>query len=303
VTNPHYWDAENVGLKGIRFLPISNPYTEARMYFAGQIHATYSLAPEMIEYARDRAPEALRQEPYLGTMFLRINVEREGLRDPLVRKALSLAIDRQSIIDNILKGGQVPATGVVPPFQGYAPFEAELLNIGRAKELLAEAGHPGGKGLPQIKILTTDKDTSKAMAEAIQAMWSDIGIKVGIEQMEWTTYLETMQRGNYDVCVGGWIGDFLDPTTFLDLWQAGDGNNNTNWANPAYDQLLKDAQQVKDPAERLTLLRRAEAMFMNDQPILPIYWYTINYLMDPSVEGWEPLLLNNHPYKFVRFAK
>ncbi len=299
VRNPHYWDKQTVKLNGIRFLPISNQYTEARMFFNQQLHATYGLAPEMIEYAANKYSQYLRQETYLGTNFIRFNVTDPLLDDLRVSKALALSIDSQAIITHILKGGQKPAYGMVPPTDDYQTPKAVSFDPVRAKELLEQAGY-GGNNKLRITLLSTDREVSKRLSEAYQDMWKKhLGAEVSIEQREWKTYLSRMSGLDYQLALGGWIGDYPDPTTFLDMWKTGDGNNRTGWSNKDYEALLAKAEQTKDPEARLRILELAEALFLSEMPIIPVYWYTTNYLLHTAVKGWHPLLLNNHPYKFV----
>ena len=302
--NPKYWDAEQVALNGIRFLPIGNAYTEDRMFFNDQLHITYTIAPDLIQYSKEKFPDNARSELYLGTYFVRCNVERGPLQDVRVRKALSMAIDQQSIIDYVTMGNQAPAAGIVPPFGGYnSPGDIKFDPEG-AKKLLAEAGYPGGQGIPKIDYLTTDRESAKRLGEALQAMWKNhLGIEISIQQMEWTSYLNTMMERNYDLASGGWIGDYMDPLTFLDMWMDDGGNNRTNWSSEEFEALLAKAEKTADAAERLRILAEAEALFLSERPILPIYWYTRNYLLHTDVKGWDPLLLDNHPYKFLRLER
>jgi len=297
--NPRYWDHAEVKLNGIRFLPISNTYTEARMFFNQQLHITYSLAPEMIEHAANNYSKYLRQETYLGTNFVRFNVTDPSLKDLKVRQALALSIDSESIIKHILKGGQTPAYGIVPPTEAYHTPKAVTFDPERAKKLLDEAGYVDGKKL-RLTLLSTDREVSKRMSEAYQDMWKKhLGADVSIEQREWKTYQSRMAALDYQLVISGWIGDYPDPTTFLDMWKTGDGNNRTGWSNLEYDALLTSAEQIKDPKKRLRTLEKAEAIFLSEMPIIPVFWYTTSYLLHDSVKGWHPLLLNNHPYKFV----
>ena len=298
--NPHYWDNARVKLNGIKFIPISNTYTEARMFFDQQIHGTYGLAPEMIEYAREHYPQSLHQEPYLGTFFIRCNVTRPALKDPRVRQALAYAIDQQAIIDNVAKGKQLPAHGFTPNFGNYTSPDIVHFDPKKAQRLLAEAGYPNGKGFPNLALLTADRDLSKRLSEAYQDMWKKhLGINISIRQQEWKTHLDSRHHLNYDLCVSSWIGDYPDPTTFLEVWRTGDGNNSTGWGNANYDALLKKAETCPTTAERMRTLAKAETLLLREMPILPIYWTTTNYLLHPSVHGWYPLILNNHPYKFI----
>ncbi|MBT3637095.1 MAG: peptide ABC transporter substrate-binding protein [Opitutae bacterium] len=299
--NPLYWDKENVGINGVRFLPITNLYTEDRMYYDEQMHVTYTIASELIEYSRKNYPEHVRSELYLGTYFIRTNVANKPFTDPRVRLAFSLSLNQKSLIDNVLKGGQKPAAGLVPPFGDYPASDVVTFNPELARKLLAEAGYPGGKGLPDIEFLTTDKESSKMTAEALQAMWKEhLGATIKIKQMEWTSYITAMFDKDYDLAAGGWIGDYMDPLTFLDMWMKDAGNNRTGWHNEEFEKILGEAAQTGDPTERYALLAKAEALFLDERPILPVYWYTRNYLLHPDVKGWNPLLLDNHPYKFLR---
>lgn len=298
--NPHYWDAKNVKLNGIRFMPITSGYTEVRMFMDGLLHMTYTCPAEMIPYGRKKIPHMLRQEAYVGTRFIRCNIRVKPLEDPRVTHALAAALDRQSLIDNILQGGQQPAYGITPPFGTYETPNVVSFDVEKAKRLLTEAGYPNGEGFPELKFLTTDRDVSRRMAEAYQAMWKEnLGINVRIEQREWTTYLQRQYDGEYELCAGGWIGDYLDPTTFLDMWTDGNGNNNTGWASDEFEGALKRAENTADAAERFKILIEAEKILLQDLPVLPVFWYTTNYLIRPEVKNWNPLLLNNHPFKYV----
>ena len=197
-------------------------------------------------------------------------------------------------------GNQSPAAGIVPPFVGYNSPGNIKFDPERAKKLLDDAGYPEGNGFPKINFLTTDRESSKRLAEALQAMWKKyLGIEISIQQMEWTSYLNTMMSKDYDLAAGGWIGDYMDPLTFLDMWIKDGGNNRTNWSNDKFEELLGEAERTAGQKERYELLGRAEELFLDERPILPIYWYTRNYLIHNHVKGWDPLILDNHPYKFL----
>ncbi|MDP0490510.1 MAG: peptide ABC transporter substrate-binding protein [Verrucomicrobiota bacterium JB023] len=298
--NEHYWDKENVALNGIRYLPISNYYTESRMFSDGQLHVTYTIPSELIPWAKEKYPQRVRQEPYVGVRFLRTNITREPFDNPKVRLAFATAIDRKAICEKILQGGQKPAKGIVPPFGDYESPGKVTFDPEKARQLLKESGYKSTSAFPDISILTTDSDSGRREAEALQAMWDEhLGIKARIVQREWTTYLQRQYDKDYDIAVNGWIGDYLDPTTFLEMWTAGNGNNNTGWASEEYEDLLKQAENTADPAKRLEILAQAETIVLDDSPVLPIYWYTTNYLLREEVKNWNPLLLNNHPFKFV----
>ncbi|NIP98115.1 MAG: peptide ABC transporter substrate-binding protein, partial [Akkermansiaceae bacterium] len=214
--------------------------------------------------------------------------------------ALGMAVNSKSLIDNVLQGGQQPAYGMVPPFGNYKTERALEFNPEKARQLLAEGGFSDPRTFPRLKLLTADRDVSKRIAEAYQGMWKKhLGISIEIEQKEWTSYLNAMTRLEYDLADSGWIGDYLDPTTFLDMWIKDGGNNRTGWSSEEFERLLKQSEHERDPASRLRVLQQAEKIFMNDLPAITVYWYTTNYLIDQRVKGWSPLLLNNHPYKWV----
>lgn len=298
--NPHYWNAAAVTLNGVRFLPINNSYTEARMFRNGQLHQTYSAPPEMVDLMERENPEILRQEPYVGTMFYRCNTTREPLNDPRVRRALNLAIQQSDLCEKVMRGF-LPASGMTPPMDGYETPNVVSHDPEQARRLLAEAGFPGGKGFPRMKILIASRETAATMAQAVQAMWrQELGIETEIENKEWTAYLAAMQGLDYDFAASGWIGDYLDPLTFLEMWTTGNGNNMTGWSNAEFEELLKQSHQEADPAKRYAILNQAERILLEDSPTLLIAWYARNYFLDPAVEGWYPLLLDNHPFQSLR---
>lgn len=299
--NPHYWDAGTVSLNGIRYLPVSNYFTEFRMFSDDQLHLTYTIPSELLPHAKDHYAGMLRQEPYVGVRYVRTNTLRAPFDNRAVRRAFALAIDQAAICDKILQGGQTPASGIVPPFGDYEAAGAICFDPEEARRLLGESGFASASAFPEINLLTTDSDSGRREAEALQAMWNKhLGIQVRIQQREWTTYLQRQFDGDFDLAVAGWIGDYLDPTTFLEMWIKDGGNNNTGWHSPAFEELLTQAENTADPRRRLETLSRAEHLLLDDTPVLPIYFYATNYLIRPEVKNWHPLLLNNHPFKFVR---
>ena len=300
--NPYYWDAETVKLKEIRFYPIPSEFSEERAYRDGQIHYTYTMPPNMIDWYRKNDPKHLRLDPYLGVYYYKFNLTKPPLDNPKLRQALSLAIDRKKIVENVTLGGQEPAYALSPPIEGlYQPPKIVHYDPEKARELLAEAGYPGGKGLPKIELLFNTQDTHKSIAETIQAMWKkELGIDgISLLNQEWKVYQSTLHEMRYEIGRHAWIGDFVDPTTFLDMFRTGDSNNETGWSSPRYDQLLKDAARAPSMEERTKILLEAETILLTELPIIPIYWYTRTTLVHPSMRGWEPLLIDNHPYKHV----
>lgn len=295
-----YWDAEKVSLEGIRFIPVSNAYTETRMFGDGQLHKTYTVPSELIPMAREKYEGMLRQEPYVSVSFLRVNTTRPPFDNLAVRRAFAAAVNRNDIVDKILQGGQQAAGGIVPPFGDYVSPALVKSDPELARAELAKSELSNQSQFPEIDLLVRKSETSVRQAEALQAMWEEtLGIKVRIVQREWTTYLQAVYDGDFDMVAGGWIGDYLDPTTFLEMWITDGGNNNTGWGSPEFEELLGRAENTADVAKRMKILSDAETILLKDMPIIPIYWGTTNYLLRPEVKNWNPLLLNNQAYKFI----
>ena len=301
VRNPLYWDAANVKLNGINFYLIENQSTQDRAFQAGQLHKILAVQLDKVPYYRLKRPEYLRIDPYEGVYFYRLNIERKPLDDPKVRMALNLAIDREAIVKNIMRQNEQPATGLTPPGMGdYRTLKVITYDPNKARQLLAEAGYPGGKGFPKFNILINISETHRTIAEAIQQMWKEeLHINVGIKNQEWKVSIDTQNNMNYDIARSGRIGDFMDAVTFLDIWTTGNGNNKTHWGDPKYDELIHQAARTGDAKVRFDLLHQAEELFLSKPPVVLVYWYTRGYLMQPSVKNWNPLALGNHNYKFI----
>ncbi len=296
--SPHYWDAAHVKLNGIRFLPIENPYTETRAFLAGQLHTTYQLPSDLIQWTKRNKPEYLRQEPYVGTTFIRLNTTKPGLADPRVRQALALTIDRELLCRHVAEGFQ-PTVSYTPPMGAFHPTPTLTFDPEKARRLLAEAGFPDGDKFPRFSLLIA-RPSARASAEAIQAMWkAHLNILVEIQNKDWGSYVAAQQSLDFDMAAAGWIGDYLDPTTFLNMWTKGNGNNNTGWSDAQFEEHLRQAALQADPAKRYAFLQQAETRLMDALPILPMTHYSRNYLHDPSAKGWHPLLLDHHPWKDV----
>lgn len=297
--NPHYWNAANVSLKGIRFLPVTNAFTEARMFRDGQIHVTYTAPKEVVDLMKKTDPSVLRQEPYFGTDILRFNNKRKPMDDVRVRRALSMTLDRDALCSNIYSGYK-PAYGLTPPTSGYQPPNMLKFDPAEAKRLFAEAGFPNGKGFPRLKLLVSSREAAATIGAATQAMWREhLGVEIEIENKEWTAYLVAMQSLDFDLVAGGWIGDYIDPLTFLEIFSPGNSHNNTGWVSQPFMDKLNLSMQVTDPAERYSLLKQAEEILLADAPMAPVAWRSKNYLLHPSVKGWDPVLLDCHPYTNV----
>ena len=300
--SPTYWDRDRVQLNGIHFLPIESRTTEDRAFTAGELHVTNEVPADRIFKYLEERPDEINIDPLLTTYFYRFNVNTPPLDDVRVRKALSL-----SIVERITQAKEQVADAYTPPgISGYNPPRLTAYDPERARQLLAEAGFPGGKGFPtDIEVLFNTDELHKSIAEAIQAMWAEeLGIQVGILNQEWKVYINSQQTLAYTISRSGWQGDYMDPYTFLSMWTSGNGNNNTGWSNAEYDDLiLKQAVLETDPSTRLKILEKAETILLEEAPIAPIYWYTRKYMKDPRLQGYNPKLLDNRPYKYMYFEK
>lgn len=307
--NPRYWDRDAVGLDAIVYLSTDQIDTAIDQYLAGESDWVRSFNPKKVRAWR-ADPELSRQlnaPPFLATYFYRFNLRRPEFRDPRLRRALALAVDREAITRFVTGLGELPALGIVPPYVatdwGGAQPRGLAYDPARARALLAEAGFPGGRGLAPLTIAFNTDVKNRAIAEAIQEMWQrELGIEVRLENREKRVHVAREKDGDYLISRGSWIADFSDPVTFLDFLRAGRASNRTGWRNDDYERLLDQAADCLDRARRLELLRAAEEILcVEDPPILPIFHYNTAYLLRPGkFEGLHANPRNVHPPKFIR---
>ena len=300
VKSRSYWDADRVRLNGINFYSIESISTADRAFRAGQLHITWSVPLDLIPYYRRKEPEILQISPLLAVYFYTLNVTRKPLDDPRVRLALSLAVDRESLVRDVLRANQISASGFIPPGIRDYPINHQIAyDPDRARQILAQAGYPGGHGFPKLNILMNTSESHRTIAEAIQQMWrEELNIDVGIQNQEWKVFLDSVDHKHYEIARSGKSG-IPDPAAFLRGWTTGSADNASGWANTEYDNLLSESDQTGDLNERLALLHQAEDLFLSQSAVIPIYWYTSCYLLHPSVFGWYPNAVDIHPYKFV----
>jgi len=299
--SPTYYDRDRVRLNAVHFYPTDNTDAEERAYRSGQLHATYSLPLSKVLPAQRENNPALRIDRNLETYFFRLNVRKAPLTDARVRRALSLAVDRDAIAGKILPGGRAPAPTFVPPLlKGYVPPARQAYDLSAARQLLADAGHAGGAGLPPIEILYNNSEILRLVAEAIQQMWHrDLGIEVRLVNQEFKSVFASRRSGDFQVLLGSWTADYLDATTFLDLWRSDSGNNHTGWSDPAYDALSNRANTIADAPARAAVLAEAEALVLDAAPIVPIYFNTHVYFLHPAVKGWQPTPTGHSDFRYV----
>lgn len=301
--NDRYWQADDVVVQAAEFRPFSDPGSEERAFRGGELHVTYSLPRHRLSHYREKAPDLLRVDTYLESVGYVVNLNTPALQDRRVRQALSLALDRRAITEKVLYGVREPAFHYVPPGTGEYTSTRELEeDVEAAKDLLAEAGYPGGEGFPEITFIYPGAQDSQRVAEVIQQQWQTrLGIRIRIDNLERQSYFSRRRERDFDLCFLGWVGDYVDPLTFLGLWVSSAGNNFAGWDRPEYDELLQQAARSGD--QRLEVLAEAEALLLRELPILPLYFGAAQYLKDPRVEGWHSNLLNWHPLRAVRFAE
>ena len=298
--NPQYYDEKKVKLNEIVYYPIENGITEERMFRAGQLHYTNDVPIDKVETYRAANDPALRIHPYLGTYYYRINTRVPHLKDKRVRRALALTIDRESLTKNILKGGQIPAYAMTPPdTKGYFPPNKLEFNPAEAKRLMALAGYPDGKDFPETEILYNTNEGHRKVAVAIQQMWKiHLNIDIRLTNQEWKVYLDSESNGDYEISRAGWIGDYVDPNNFLDMFICGGGNNRTGWCNEEYDKrILQKAPRKKTDQKRFAVFLEAEEILIDEMPVIPIYTYTSKNLVHSSLKNLNPNILNQASYK------
>jgi oligopeptide transport system substrate-binding protein len=298
-----YWDRAAVRLKEVFIYPIEDRVTEEASFRAGQLHVTATVPPDKIDTYKREHPELLRQEPTFASSYLTYNTTKPPLNDPRVRRALALVIDRPALCEKVLRGGRTPAYTLTPPgIAGYTAPAAFTEDIAEARQLLAAAGFPEGKGFPRLELLTSKGGTSQ-LPEAMQQMWKNhLGIDIAIVLQETRVLFDSLRTKAFDIAPAGWVGDYLDPSSFLELFRTGNANNHSGWSSTAYDRLLDAALRAPDDTARYALYREAETLLMRDMPVGPLIYGRRNYLVRPSVRGWEPNVLDLHPFKGVHLV-
>ncbi|MEE9368955.1 MAG: peptide ABC transporter substrate-binding protein [Pontiella sp.] len=303
--SPLYWDAETVRLNEIHFHPIGDHMIEERSFRAGQLHVTGTVPLDRVRHYKEKKPDVLRLDPYLRSYYYLLNVNKPPLDDLRVRKALAMAIDRDAITQFVTRSGEESAYSFTPPRMGsYEPPKRFSTNIEGARNLLAEAGFPEGQGFQKLTLLFHTSDLHTRIAEVIQQMWKDnLGIHIELENVEWKVYQDRRKNRQYDIARAEWVADYVDPSTFLDVWMTGGGNNHAGWSSREYDKLLQKAARISDASKREMLFHQAETILIDDQPIIPLLFLPSKSLIQPSVKGWNPSILDHHPYKYIRLEE
>lgn len=298
--NPNYvggWDSSKIVSESITLLLLEDSSASFAAYNSGE-------AQLIKDVPTDEIPSLTKAEDggdfyvdtILGTYYVSLNLKRDAFKDAKVRRALSLAIDRDYVANTIMQGTYSTADSIVGPGivdengyfhdNGNAPYiSADYeANLAEAKKLLADAGYPNGEGYPTLEYSTNDAGYHVPLAEYLQQAWSDLGITLTISKMEWSSFTAARRAGEYDVARNGWVMDYNDPSNMLDLFCSGNGNNDGKYSNPDFDAAI-DASRVADSAEHFAQLHKAEDILMEDTGCLPIAYYNDYWLQSPALKG------------------
>ena len=309
--NPNFWDADNVAIDTIHYIPFEDRSACLRRFEAGEVQICSDVPAEQMAYMEENLPDNLRIAPYLGTYYLPVKVEKEKLADPRVRQAISMVIDRDFIADEVWQGTMLPAFSLVPP--GIANYvdpapeldyaDMDLLDREDAAiALLEEAGVD--PATLQIELSYNSSENHKNTMTAVADMLKNIGITATLNEMEGTGYFNYLREGgDFDIVRAGWIGDYNDPQNFLYLNETGVSFNYPHWSNAEYDSRMKAAAETTDLAARAEILAEAERIFLADLPSIPILYYSSRALVSDRVSGWEDNLLDNHATRWLSLSE
>ncbi|MBW3164533.1 ABC transporter substrate-binding protein [Ferrimonas balearica] len=290
--SPTYWDNANTVLDKVTFLAIVSPNTELARYKAGEVDMTLTIPLEHYKKLKVEIPDEIRTTPYLSMYYYEFNTKVRPYDDPRVRKALSLAINREALTKYVLGQGQRPAytftpssvNGFKPPVIEHSTWTHEE-RLAEAKRLMAEAGYGPDRPL-LINLLYNTSESHKKIAIVVAQLWKPLGVQVRLENQEWKTFLDTRNQGRFEVARAGWAGDYNEASTMLDVMLSNHGQNKGKWANAEYDALMAQSRLVADDEERAKLYTRAEEIIAAEAPVLPVYESVISRLVKPYVGGY-----------------
>ncbi len=300
VKNPNYYAADTVKLDGVNVVFIESPEAALSAYNSGEIDAMGDslVATQAIQQYGDS--DELFSYDLIGTRYYDINCSKDYLSDARVRRALSMAIDRQTICDSVVPTKPKPAYGYVPygiPYEGsdedFRTTVGDLVTEDpeAARELLAEAGYPGGEGLPVLTLMVTNSQENKDTAQVIQAMWKEnLGVQCEIVTYEDKVYWDEHAAGNFDVAFDGWTGDYLDPDTNLNCFTQERTQDESRWSGEKaleYDAMIEECRNLADNAKRMEIFAQAEKLLMEEMPIMPLYYRSSQLLVKPNITGLE----------------
>jgi oligopeptide transport system substrate-binding protein len=298
--NPVYRQADAVDLDGVTWHVIEQPNVELARYRAGQLHVTETIPPGRVEWLREQFGDQLRISPYLGSFYLAFNLSRPPFEDaPALRRALSLAIDREIITERVLGSGEVPAWGLIPPGmpgwpEARRPPAPVAERLAEAERLYRQAGYSEDRPL-QVELRFNTSLTHRRMAAAIAAMWKlHLGVQTRLVNEEWKVFIANRRQGRItEVFRGGWIADWRDAANFLQLFESDSPGNYTFFDDAAFDRLMDRATRQRGERRQATL-REAETRLLDQQVIVPLYYYVSRHLVSPDVQGFEDNAMDIH---------
>ena len=304
VKSDTYWNRDQVQLEIVDALAVDSYTTALNLFIAGEADWIITPPPAAMRIMLQEDPprDDLNPSPFLGVYYYMLNTNRKPLDDIRVRKALSLAMNREEITSKLMAAGEIPCLSLVPPgIEGYEAQQSAAEDADEARRLLAEAGYPEGKGFPRMDILYNTSETHQAIAELIRKQWQqELGIAIKTRNEEWASCLSSQRNMQYNISRRAWIGDYTDPNTFLDMFLTGGEQNNTGFGNEEYDSLIRQAARESDASKRFELLQNAERILMDEMPILPIYFYVSKNMVKPHVRGFYNNLQDVHPLWAMR---
>ena len=309
--NPNYRNADAVVSDRIKFVLMEDDAAQLAAYETGDVVMIDSVPNDEISALREQSD--FHMEGQLGVYYISFNVQDEIMSNRLLRKALTLAIDRTYLVEKIGQAGQQEAGAYVPLGLSDVDPEKQFREVGGnyydptdyegnlelAKEALAEAGYPNGEGLPTIEYLYNEGTGHQQIGEALQNMWSKIGVNCELVSQEWATFINTRKSGDYQIARNGWLADFNDPITFLDMWTTGNGNNAAKWSDAEFDKLIEEVQTSSDKTERIEKMHKAEDLMFEDWMLCPLYFYTDIYMLKDNVKGFYSSKLG---FKYFMYA-
>jgi oligopeptide transport system substrate-binding protein len=302
--NEHYWDAKNIHLKTITYLPIEDQNVAYDKYKAGEIDY---LPDDSVPVGKIDEIKLRKDYQHLAgssVYYFIFNTTRKPFNDVRVRKALSMAVNRQDLVDKVLKAGDVASAGLVPAIQGYVTAKGNPFNLAEARKLLAAAGYPNGQGFPKVPLIYNTSARHKMICEYIQQAWkTNLGIEVELQNLEWNTFLDTRQKThNFLMARAGWLADYPDAGNYLDMFKTGAGNNDGLYSNKQYDELLARAAKMAGGDARNKVLQQAEEILVGkDQAVSPWFFYVNKSLINQ--QKWSGVYANAmdiHPTKWIR---
>jgi oligopeptide transport system substrate-binding protein len=298
--NRYYWNNAATRLDGVKYVITTDENAELTLYRAGQLDTTDVIPRTQYDWIRSHLGDQLHVTPELGVYYYGFNLERAPFKgDAKLRRALAMVIDREKLAQLVLRTGELPAYGWVPP--GVADYTQQFPDwrsltlaqrIATARRLYAEAGYSAARPL-QFELRYNTEEIHTELAIAIASMWRQaLGAKVTLRAEEFRSLLQDIDRGNVEMFRSSWIGDYNDAYTFAQYFTSDFGINLTHYHNPEYDALVSRAAAEVDPEKRRALLEQAERVMLSDQPVIPIYFYASKHLVKPRVLGWYNNIMN-----------